>query len=385
MSRAQATIAAGLARSAAGTAADELIKLGLIQASPATESKGTRGRPSLELSIRPDGAAVIAVQLHRDKVDLAVVDLGRNFLHRETHDLDVVALGPEPTIRRVAALVMQLKEAMPQARLCGVGFSVPGMAGREDGIAHAVLSLGWREVPLAKIMSPLLPSYMPLALGHDATLGALAEFRAGAGRGAHRLLFITAEPGGVGAAMITSAQEMGQVVDHALQAGHLIVDPHGPLCLCGSRGCLELFVDGRAIGAKLGLDDDSRPEEVRQRFFALSRVTADELGLDETLDSLKVGLISLVNTLSPDRVVLSGLLTPFTRLYADELASAMKLAVVAQVGQVEIAVSVLDDAVLLGASEAAFEPLMADPAAFLAAAASAPNAPAHPQEAVQNP
>ena len=69
----------------------------------------------------------------------------------------------------------------------------------------------------------------------------------------------------------------------------------------------------------------------------------------------------------------------------DELASAMKLAVVAQVGQVEIAVSVLDDAVLLGASEAAFEPLMADTAAFLAAAASAPNAPAHPREAVQNP
>ncbi|GGT17369.1 ROK family protein [Nonomuraea spiralis] len=360
MSRAEATAAAHLARSAAGAAAEELRTLGLLEINESRAEAGRLGRPSPGLSLRPGSATVLAGALHPDAVELAIVDLNRTIMHRETIDLAIPALPPDQAIPAVARHLNALLGSSAAAKCTAIGISLPGMISDSDGIARAVLPLAWREVPVGELLAARLRTDLPIHLGHDATFGALAEFRAGAGRGAHRMLFLTSQQVGVGSALITSAH-LGGHLGHTLQAGHLIVDPTGPACSCGSHGCLELFVDGRAIAAALRLPPTTSAAELHRALQSGILEDRPARPLAEVLDALSVGLISLVNTLGPDRVVLAGLLAPLARAWRRQLEEALGRSVVAQVEPVSLRVATLDDAVLLGVAERAFTPLMHDP------------------------
>jgi predicted NBD/HSP70 family sugar kinase len=201
-------------------------------------------------------------------------------------------------------------------------------------------------------------------IAHDATLGALAELHTGVGRGAQRLLFLTGQRIGVGSALIVADEHAGRS-DHSLQAGHLIVNPAGPRCTCGAKGCLELFVDGRALARALGLPDAHPTADLHRSL--LNPSSAAKKRLDGVMDHLEVGLISLVNTLAPDRVILSGLLSDLAALYPERLSETLNLSVIAQISPVTLARSTMKNHRLLGASELAFEPLLRDPEGLLGA------------------
>jgi predicted NBD/HSP70 family sugar kinase len=200
---------------------------------------------------------------------------------------------------------------------------------------------------------------VPVLIAHDATLGALADFRMGAGRGAQRLLYLAGQQIGVGSALILADEQSGRS-DHPLQAGHLIVDPAGPQCSCGSRGCLELLVDGRAMVAAMG-EVSSAPSSMDTVLSALSQSNAVPAAMERIVDHLQVGLISLVNTLSPDRVVLAGTLSPLMSRFEERMNDALELSVVAQIQPVTLVGSTFGDAQIFGAAELAFEPLLRDP------------------------
>jgi predicted NBD/HSP70 family sugar kinase len=359
-SRSSVARTAHLARSAIWHAAKDLSALGLIEAFT-PEPSGDPGRPSGDLEIRADAATVVAGALTRDGVELRLLNLVGRTVAKESWESDVAALPPAATLGRLANGALELIRESP-APVVGLGLSVPGLVNRATGVAQALQPLGWSNVAMVPILRSILPESLPLAFEHDATLGALTEHRIGAGRGADRLLYLTGERRGAGGALVTTGS-VGDTARHPLQAGHLIVDPRGPVCLCGARGCFELFVDGAAMANSLSLPSQASFEQIMGELESLAMPAK---ALEPLVEKLGTGLISLINILSPDRVVLGGLLAPIARGYREPLEQAMKASVVAQITQCDLMASELASSQIIGAGEIAFDAFLGDPARVFA-------------------
>ncbi len=148
----------------------------------------------------------------------------------------------------------------------------------------------------------------PIRLDADTNAGALGEARLGAGRGASRLLYVTVGTG-LGAALITDGRIV-RVSRHTVgQVAHIPLDPAGPRCPCGARGCAEQLIAARGITARarrlaLAARDRRSPADVLAAARRSSR--AARAVLRETGVLLGRLLSILTAMLSPDRVVVGG-------------------------------------------------------------------------------
>ncbi len=188
---------------------------------------------------------VAAVDVGGTRIKAALVDRGLEVLTRVTEPtpLDTVAdIGAviQATVRR---LVAQLGASESAGRLVGCGVVVPGLVDDLTGVGLLSVNLGWRDLPIRDVVEAALE--VPTVLGHDVRAGLVAEARLGAAQGASNVLFVPVGTGIAGALMLD-----GSVVSAggwAGELGHVTVDPDGPACACGSRGCLEVLASAAAI------------------------------------------------------------------------------------------------------------------------------------------
>jgi glucokinase len=201
--------------------------------------------------------------------------------------------------------------------IASLGVSV---AGPLDPISGVVLDppnlAGWRNVPLRSFLEEGLG--VPVRVENDANAGALAEWRFGAGRGTHNLVFLTMSTG-VGGGLILEDRLYRGARFQAGEIGHMPVVPDGRQCACGLRGCLEAYTGGAALAARLREDAErgeaegirelagGDPEAMTPRTWveAIRRQDPYALALrDEYADHLSRGIAILVMTLDLERVVL---------------------------------------------------------------------------------
>lgn len=147
-------------------------------------------------------------------------------------------------------------------RLGGCGVVVPGVVDDAKGAAVWSANLGWRDV---EVVGPLEGRVgLPVALGHDVRAGLLAEARWGAARGVDNVLFVPLGTGIAGALMVDGRVLQGG--GYAGELGHVEVEPEGPVCGCGARGCLEAVSSAAAIersyAARLGLTEHVTAERI---------------------------------------------------------------------------------------------------------------------------
>jgi predicted NBD/HSP70 family sugar kinase len=228
-------------------------------------------------------------------------------------------------------------------------------------------NLGWRDVPLGEALARSLDGNLPIAVANDGDLGALAELRRGAARGADNVLFVSGEVG-VGGGLIVEGRPMIGVAGYAGEVGHMPVNPAGQPCRCGSVGCWETEVGEPAILRRAGRDPAGGQEAVDDVLRAAEAGDAHALAaLDEVGRWLGIGLAGLVNLFNPRLVVLGGVLGrihPYVHARVEEQLDQRALPAprrLVKVVPAELGV----DAPLVGAAELAIEPLLADPAAWL--------------------
>lgn len=154
--------------------------------------------------------------------------------------------GPSPAVERIAASIRELiKRAPTGVKVTGVGVCSPGPIDHTAGLIVDPPNLtGWRNVPFADMLSDALG--LPVKLEHDAKATALAEFHLGAGRGSHDMVLIVIGTG-IGAAMILNDKLYRGRSNAAGEVGHITVNLDGPICTCGSNGCVETYAGGPAI------------------------------------------------------------------------------------------------------------------------------------------
>ena len=202
-------------------------------------------------------------------------------------------------------LVDQLAETAAAAAaawgpISSVGLGIPG---RYDAAGGRVVMTPNIPVPWAgtRVTERLEPAvHVPVHLVNDARAFTLAELRLGAGRGAQTLVGITLGTGVGGGFAIGGRLYLGR--DGAGgEIGHQTIDPDGPLCNCGNRGCVEAFARADVIAATCGAP--SVEEAVRAAAGGDARALD---GLAQVGRYLGIGIANVVTILTPDRVVIGG-------------------------------------------------------------------------------
>lgn len=231
-----------------------------------------------------------------------------------------------PTPLGVDALVCVIDEVVHEAvelaegsgRLASVGIGVPGLVDGTGTLRFAPHLPGVTDLELRDLLERRME--VPVGVANDATLTGLAEARAGAGRGYGEVV-VVAFGTGIGGGVVSNGAIVGGAHGFAAEPGHMLVDPAGPPCACGQRGCWETYASGTGLAtlARRAVEDGRAaavlelaggdPATVKGEHVATAARAGDPdaLGIVDDLGRwIAVGLANLITLLDPDVVVLAG-------------------------------------------------------------------------------
>ena len=208
------------------------------------------------------------------------------------------------------------ESGLKREQIHAISAGAPGVVNSETGIVLFSPNLPWRNYD---IRTPIEKKFgVPFYIGNDVNVGVLGEYKYGAGRGYKNIvgLFVGT---GMGGGLILNGKLFTGNEFKAAEYGHMILDPEGPLCGCGQRGCLEAFSSKKGMTAyirqQVGRGRKSMMEDqlVNEVFKSKSLKKALEAGdavameaVDRACHYLAVGTGNLINTISPDLVVYGG-------------------------------------------------------------------------------
>jgi glucokinase len=227
---------------------------------------------------------------------------------------------PTPAADESATLsaMIELARALTTPDVIAVGVGAAGMIDAKEGILRFAPNLAWRNLSIAERMREALG--LPCQVDNDASMAAYGEFRFGAGRGYRHLLLVTVGTG-LGGGIVSDGRLFRGANGFAAEIGHIIVEPGGPLCGCGNRGCWEQVAAGRAID-RMGREEAREqehsilrrlaggdPDAVTGELVTQAAKQGDDAAtgiLAEVGRRLGQGIAGLVNVLDPQVVVVGG-------------------------------------------------------------------------------
>ena len=199
-----------------------------------------------------------------------------------------------------------------------VGIGAAGMVDFKSGTLRYAPNLAWRELPVVERFSVAIG--LPCLLDNDANVAAWGEYRFGAGVGSTDMLLVTVGTG-IGGGIVAGGKMFRGAHGFAGEIGHIIVEPEGPLCGCGNRGCWEQVAAGRAIDRLARESVAERPDSLIARRAGGAPEQANGVIVTEAAKEgddvakqilatvgrrLGEGIAGLVNVLDSDLVVIGG-------------------------------------------------------------------------------
>ncbi|MEU8077630.1 ROK family transcriptional regulator [Catellatospora citrea] len=361
-SRAEIAAASGLTRATVSTIVDELIAGGLVAELEPVSRSGV-GRPGTGIVPAGTGPAGLGMEVNVDYLAVCAVDLTGAVRHRQVSRLDQREHSPAQTWQALGELADQAAAAVAAQGLTPAGgvIAVPGLV--EGDTIRIAPNLGWQQVALPRPEDLGGPRDLPLDVANEATLAALGERHA---TGLRSFLYVSGEIG-IGGGIVLDGELFGGSHGWAGEIGHVTIDPQGPDCHCGSRGCLEQYAGEEAIRAAAGLRAGGA--------VLADLVDGGRQGSAPVLDALEqagtalgVALSGAVNLLDIGTVVLGGhyveLIDWLRPAIERELARRV---ITARWAPARVRASALgSDAALVGAARAVTQAILDDPARFLA-------------------
>lgn len=358
LSRAALTEATGLNRSTVGDLVGELVRSGLVVERAPDPSRRV-GRPS-PLVLAEGSVVAIAVNPEVDALEIAAVGLDQSIRLRERVAVDDL-LSPEATAALVADRIDAWRAGdLADARIIGIGLAVPGLVRAADGLVRHAPHLRWVDAPVRDLVADA--TGLPVAVGNDASLGAVAEHLFGAARGIDDVVYLNGGASGIGGGLIVHGMPVGGVGGYAGEFGQ---NRPGIATLADRRardGVMEDEVSRARLLAAVGLTraDDAELAAALARVSAVPGAAAE---VERQRRILATALSNAVNVLNPAVVVLGGFLSLLAELDIAGLEDAVRAQAMPACGEdLRILPAALGaDRLLIGAAEAAFAELLADP------------------------
>ena len=281
---------------------------------------GAMGRPPVLVALDRAAGVALGLDFGKRHLRVAVADLAHRVLAERHEPLDADL----PAAEAIALAARLADEALEEAgarraEIAGVGMGLPGPVHRPTGeLGDSTILPGWVGVRAADAMSEALGH--PVEVENDASLGALSEWMWGAGRGADDMAYLKLATG-IGAGLIVRGRPYGGSGGTAGEIGHTIIEPDGPACRCGNRGCLETLAGSDAILAALRGEAATLPAAIAA---ALGGHPACAAAIADAGATIGRAVATLCNLLNPQRVVVGGDLAAAGDLLLDPLADSLR-------------------------------------------------------------
>ena len=321
LSRAAVAARTGLAKATVSSLTDRLLAADLVTETGPVVRSG-RGRSGTGLRPSGSGPHGLGVEIGVDYLATCLVDLtGRMHAHRMRPGDN-----RQRSVRQVlAGTVRAIKTAVRDAEALGVpvggiGVAVPGLVEAATGLLRLAPNLGWRDVDLVTPLRESLPATPGgITVGNEADFAAAAQLWESAEL--RDFVHVSGEIG-IGAGFVVDGAPYPGVRGFSGEIGHIPVDPAGPRCGCGARGCLDRLAGLEWILRDAGVWDEPGarpPAEVLDEL--VTRLTNGDGPAETAVRAagrwLGIALAAAINVLDVPTVVLGGsyaVLEPWLRV-----------------------------------------------------------------------
>jgi len=280
-------------------------------------AQAPRGRKPMMLFVRTHDRLAVAVDVRFSRTYLMLSDFsGKPIALEEFETVPDPAALVATLARRIQRL---LKAHDAKSKVNGVGLVLPGMVDTTSGRVLNAPQLGWRDVDVRAALEKAID--LPVQVENAPIACALAQMWLGDGDTETPRDFVYLTVGdGVGTGVVVNGEVVRGHDNTAGEFGHVPLNPKGPQCLCGARGCLEAYASNLATLSRY-LGHEFSPTETR-RLLQESGITILDViarahsgerraldAVDETASRLGEGLSIVINTLNPSRIYVGGEIT----------------------------------------------------------------------------
>jgi len=317
ISRAQVANLTGLNRGTVSNIVTVLIEEGLVFED---EQQGSGiGRPAISLGLRPDGGAVIGVEIGVDFVAVLLTNFIAETIWETRVQIDPA--GSQTGIIGQAEQLIDHALAIANGKLLkplGIGVGLPGLVNVHQGNLMMAPNLHWRNVPLRLMWNQRF--HLPIYIENEANLSALGEYYFGVARNVDNFIYLSAGIG-LGGGIVIGGKLFRGGHGYAGEIGHIQRDPLGEQCGCGRIGCWETQVGPRAVLHRVKKELETHSDQLLLEAcsgdvdnltfelvvkFALEGNTLCRQAIEEVAVSLGMGIADMVHVFNPELVLIGG-------------------------------------------------------------------------------
>ena len=375
VSRARIATVTGTARSTVSNIIEKLEKLQIVEYMNERPDPGIVGRPGALLRLNPRAFYALGIEINVFTSRAMLVGLNGVVMEKQQVDIDT-QVSPNQVLSELAETAEQVisQSGVDREQIIGLGASVMGLIDYTKGIVIRSTSLPeWNRINIVEGFKEWFA--FPAYVENNANAMVLGEARFGVGRGKENVFGVTVEEGIGGGIVINRRLYTGSYAA-AGEFGHMSIMQAGPICHCGNRGCLRTLASESAVEAnairiiKTGVKTLLRDKED----FDLLRITVHDVIeaarqgdtvskdiISEAARYLGMGLVNLVNVLSPEMVIFNRGSLPTYEPFREEVRRTIAEGTYAgEGGGPELAISALgENAVCIGAASVVMDRILA--------------------------
>jgi predicted NBD/HSP70 family sugar kinase/biotin operon repressor len=329
LSRADLARYTGIHRSNISIIVEDLQKRGLLREERA--KTGGRGRTPTLISLERGSFGVLGVNLRRLRTTVSLASLDGHVESSFTFETPKTPEEFVETLREACKTVTQNFDQPASSRIVSqMVISLPGIVNRQSDGASTIWTPGlpkYSGCDLATMIKKAIG--IPCLISNNAGLAATAVLRSGEKQNEDVNDFVLLVIGDVGVGSGVVIQHnlySGYDAAYAGEVGHTVIDPKGPLCNCGRRGCLQLYICDSATWARYNARLDFSAARFAEFMDEVNAGSPKALAaLSQTVEYLSIGISNIALTLNPEKIVLAGALTRVWPTLEKQLKSAFAL------------------------------------------------------------
>ena len=316
LSQAQICARTGLGSSTISYIVGRLREKDLIIEQPGQSNK--RGAKPVLINIHPAGQFIVGTEISPSYIRTGLFDFKSQLVDHirvsldSSHSVENVVHLLEVNIKGLLG-----KNNISHDKLAGIGITLSGSIS-SDGVVQLSSPLGWKNVPLKKLLSQNFDCSVDV---YTTKVRLLAEMNVQPSLASKNIVYLNVA-NGVGTTVVVDGRLINGSTNRCGELGHVVIDPNGPICGCGQRGCLEAHISGPAIAKKIKddlaagtpsvlselLTEQDRPEDMAEK-WKQAIAASDEYALrlrDFVADKLSRSAAIAINLYDPDMLILAG-------------------------------------------------------------------------------
>jgi len=308
----------------AGTASNHvrtLIEKGFVIETKKGISSG--GRKPIQLMVNPNKAYIFSIEIEVNKIKMVLFDLELKVVTK-----NIIPITYKNDYRKnLEEVFFKIDKMMEEKNLeldnlLGIGVAVPGLIDKVKGILEFAPNLGWENVPILNIFKDKYG--IPIVLNNEAKAAAIGE-RESIYPNINNMVFVSINEG-IGCGIFFNGGLYRGASGNAGEFGHIIIDTNGPLCTCGNKGCWETLASENFIVNSYLKLPNSNKELTKEEIYQLGK-NGDKKIIEifkEAGRNIGIGLVNIVNGLSPELLVIGGGIVEIKEYIYEEIVKKLE-------------------------------------------------------------